>query len=175
VNIYAVAADGVLVLHLGYIAFTVGGFVLIVVGGLVGWNWVRNAAFRIIHIVAVALVAVEAMVGVLCPLTQWEYALRDRAGQQTTEQLSLVARIVQRIIFYEFPDWVFLVVYVTFTVAVLGLFYSRFGSTPPKNRKPDWISFFRMMKFPCIIIYIYSETKGVSSAGIGEGYPSCGR
>ncbi len=125
-NVYAVAADAVLVLHLGYIAFTVGGFVLTVAGGILGWSWVRNRAFRITHIIAIAIVAVEATVGVLCPLTRWEYALRDRAeksspGQGETEQLSLVARIVQRIVFYDFPDWVFLAVYIGFTVAVLAL------------------------------------------------------
>jgi hypothetical protein len=122
-NWYSVGADAVLVLHFGYIAFTVGGAAAIAVGGPLGWRWVRQPVFRLIHFVAVAVVAVEAMLGVLCPLTKWEYTLRRRAGQTGTEETSLVVRIVHQLIFYDFPDWVFIVLYIGFAALVMALFF----------------------------------------------------
>jgi hypothetical protein len=121
-NWYSIGADAVLVLHFGYIAFTVGGAAAISVGGVLGWRWVRRPVFRLIHFGAVAVVAVEAMLGVLCPLTQWEYALRRRAGQTGTEETSLVVRIVHQLIFYDFPDWAFIVLYIGFAALVMVLF-----------------------------------------------------
>lgn len=122
INWYAVAADIVLIIHLGYILFTVGGTVAILAGGVLRWNWVRNRVFRLIHLAAVVVVAIEASLGVLCPLTRWEYALRRRGGQTGADDMSLVARIIQSVVFYDFPDWFFLVLYIVFAAAVASLF-----------------------------------------------------
>jgi hypothetical protein len=111
----ALLADAVVVLHFAYVSFAVGGEILILAGGLLGWRWVRNLPLRLTHLAAVVLVAVEALLGVVCPLTDWEFRLRELAGQQVERQLSFVARLVRAIIFYNFPSWVF-------TVAVAGSF-----------------------------------------------------
>jgi hypothetical protein len=100
----------------------VGGEILILAGGLLGWRWVRNLPLRLTHLAAVVLVAVEALLGVVCPLTDWEFRLRELAGQQVERQLSFVARLVRAIIFYNFPSWVFTVAYVGFAVLVAGSF-----------------------------------------------------
>ncbi len=121
-NWYSLAADAVLVIHLGYILFTVGGFAAILAGALLHRRWVRNITFRLMHLAAVVLVAVEAALGVLCPLTQWEFALRRAGGQTGGEATSLVARIIQRVVFYDFPPWVFLVIYVAFAAAVAAAY-----------------------------------------------------
>jgi len=122
VNWYNLAADTLLVFHLGYVLFTVGGFAAILLGGVRRWRWVRNFVFRLAHLAAVVLVAVEALLGVLCPLTAWEYSLRLAGGRTDGAAVSLVARIVQRVIFYDLPDWVFLVMYIAFAAAVLLTF-----------------------------------------------------
>ena len=119
---FALLADAVVVAHFGYVLFAVGGEVLILAGGLLGWRWVHNLPLRLAHLAAVVLVAVEALLGVVCPLTEWEFQLRELAGQQVERQLSFVARLVRSIIFYDFPAWVFTVAYVGFTVLVAGSF-----------------------------------------------------
>jgi hypothetical protein len=116
----ALLADAVVLLHFGYVLFAVGGEILVLAGGLLGWRWTRNLPFRLVHLAAVVLVAVEALLGVICPLTEWEFRLRELAGQQVERQLSFVARLVRAIIFYDFPVWVFTVAYVGFALLVAG-------------------------------------------------------
>ena len=118
----ALLADAVVVLHFGYVLFAVGGEILILAGGLLGWRWVRNLPVRLAHLAAVVLVAIEALLGVVCPLTEWEFRLRELAGQRVERQLSFVARLVRAIIFYNFPAWVFTLAYVGFAVLVAGSF-----------------------------------------------------
>ncbi|HUX14537.1 MAG TPA: DUF2784 domain-containing protein [Spirochaetia bacterium] len=114
----ASAADLIVTVHLLYVGFTVGGEILILPGGILRWKWVHNLPFRIAHLAAMALVAVEALAGVSCPLTVWEYALRQRAGQHVDSQISFVGRLIREIIFYNFPPWFFTILYVGFTLLV---------------------------------------------------------
>jgi len=116
---YAFFADLVVVIHFCYVAFTVGGELAVLLGWALGWSWVRNLPFRITHLAAVVLVAAEALAGTSCPLTVWEYRLRQLAGQRVEQQLSFVARLVRSIIFYDFPAWVFLAAYVAFAALVV--------------------------------------------------------
>lgn len=116
--IYGFLADAVVTVHLFYVAFTIGGELLILLGGLFRWAWVRNIPFRIAHLASVVLVAVEAIGGAQCPLTTWEYQLRVLAGQRVDAQMGFIARIVRSIIFYNFPAWVFLAAYVGFALLV---------------------------------------------------------
>ena len=117
-NRFALLADIIVVFHFCYVAFTVGGEVVVLLGGGLKWRWVRNLPFRIVHLAAVVLVAGEALAGASCPLTVWEYALRVRAGQSVEGQISFVARLVRSVIFYDLPAWVFLVAYVAFAALV---------------------------------------------------------
>ena len=100
---FAVLADLIVAIHFCYVAFTVGGELLILTGGLLRWDWVRRLSFRITHLASVVLVAVEASTGTQCPLTVWEYQLRTLAGQRVEAQISFVARLVRSVIFYNFP------------------------------------------------------------------------
>ncbi len=115
---FAAVADILVAAHFGYVAFTICGELLIILGALLRWGWVRNLAFRIGHLCSVVLVAVEASIGVPCPLTEWEYRLRELAGQRTEAHISFIARIVRSIIFYDLPGWVFLVAYLSFALVV---------------------------------------------------------
>jgi hypothetical protein len=115
---FAVLADLLVGFHLCYVAFTIGGELLILVGGLLRWGWVRNLIFRIVHLASVVLVAVEASAGTMCPLTVWEYQLRMLAGQRVEAQISFIVRLVRSVIFYDFPAWVFLAAYVGFALLV---------------------------------------------------------
>ena len=81
--LYQALADVVLTLHVGIVAFVIGGLVVIVVGNLRSWRWVNGTAFRLAHLAAIAVVAAEAWLGVTCPLTTLEMWLRTRARVAT--------------------------------------------------------------------------------------------
>jgi hypothetical protein len=117
---HALLADAIVLLHLAYVLFTVGGEAAVVVGGLLRWRWVRNLWFRVAHLLSVVVVAIEAVVGVLCPLTRWEYNFRRLAGQSLEEEIPFIARLVRRLIFFDFPQWVFMAVYILFASVVVA-------------------------------------------------------
>jgi polyferredoxin len=110
----AFLADVLLVVHFAFVLFVVGGFALILAGAALGWRWIRNRAFRYAHLAAIAFVAAEALIGVACPLTVWEYLLRA----ESPDGPSFVGRWVSRLLYYDFPEWVFTVAYCLFAIAV---------------------------------------------------------
>jgi hypothetical protein len=104
-------ADTVLVVHTLFVAFVVVGFALVWIGHFRGWRWIANARFRALHLAAITLVAIEGVVGMTCPLTAWEAALRGESADQ-----SFVARMLHAVVFHDFPEWVFTVAYVAFAI-----------------------------------------------------------
>jgi len=132
-NPYALAADALVFVHSLYVLFTVGGAVSVLIGALCGWSWIRNRMFRIIHLIAVLFVALEASLGILCPLTVWEYRLRSLAGQRSEENISFVGRIIRSLIFVELPWWGFVVLYLLFGAIVLLMVFFIKPDPPRKN------------------------------------------
>jgi hypothetical protein len=119
-------ADLVLVVHFGFVLFVVGGFALVLVGATLGWRWVRARGFRLAHLAAIVFVALESLAGIVCPLTAWEDALRG-----SKDQSSFVARWIARLLYYDFPEWVFAAAYVAFAVAVAAAW----RLVPPRRRE----------------------------------------
>jgi hypothetical protein len=117
----AYLADGLVVLHVAYVAFIVLGQLLILAGLVFRWQWVRNFWFRLVHLVAIAIVAVEAAFNYTCPLTTLEYYLRERAGQQPSPE-SFMGRLMQSVIVHDWPPWVFNASHITFGFLVLLTF-----------------------------------------------------
>jgi uncharacterized membrane protein YfcA len=124
------AADVVLVVHALFVLFVVGGFALILLGAR-RWNWVRNRAFRVVHLAAIVLVTAEALLGITCPLTIWEDWLRAAGPGQA----SFIGRWVARLLYYDFPEWVFAVAYCAFALAVLWAW--RAVPPLPRSTRPD--------------------------------------
>ena len=112
-----VLADLLLTVHVMFVLFVVVGLVLILVGGAIGWRWVRHPWFRLAHLVAIGFVAVQAWFGRICPLTIWEMALRERAGQATYAG-SFIQYWLQALIYYNLPPWVFTTAYTGFALLV---------------------------------------------------------
>jgi len=123
-------ADLILLVHAAFVAFVVFGQVLIVLGVPGKWRWVRNFRFRLAHLLAIGFVVLEAWWGVDCPLTVWEHELRVRAGGDGYAG-SFVEHWVQRIIFFEAPGWVFVLVYTVFAGAVVLTWFL----APPRRRR----------------------------------------
>ncbi len=126
---YRLLADVVLTLHVAFVVFVVGGLVLVIVGNLLGWQWVNALWFRLIHLGTIAVVAAEAWLGAACPLTTFEMWLRAMA-QDTIFEGSFLEYWLQRFLYYEAPAWVFIVAYSLFGLLVVAAWW-RF---PPQRR-----------------------------------------
>ena len=120
-------ADAVLIVHALFVLFVVGGFALILLGAR-RWAWVRNRAFRILHVAAIALVTAEALLGITCPLTVWEDVLRGGSPGR-----SFIGRWVARLLYYDFPEWVFATAYFAFALAVLWAW----RAIPPRRSRAN--------------------------------------
>lgn len=77
--LYKLLADGVVFIHLAYVGFVVVAQLLLLVGLLARWQWVRNFRFRVVHLVMVEVVALEGYFGIICPMTEWDGQLRSYA------------------------------------------------------------------------------------------------
>lgn len=118
-TILQVLADMVLLLHVLFVAFVTGGLVLIFIGGVRAWRWVRNPWFRLAHILAIGFVVVQSWLAVMCPLTTLENALRARAGNAAYKG-DFIAHWLQAILYYNAPAWVFAACYTIFGALVLA-------------------------------------------------------
>jgi polyferredoxin len=118
-------ADALLAAHFLIAAFIVAGLILVWLGAALGWQWTRNPWFRYLHLGAIAFVAAEAVAGIACPLTVWEDMLRGGVRPE-----SFVGRWVQRLLYYQAPEWVFTVAYVLWTAATLLTLWL----VPPRRR-----------------------------------------
>jgi hypothetical protein len=112
------AADAILLLHVLFVAFVVFGLALIFTGRSLGWNWVRNPWFRLIHLIAIAVVVFQSWLRVICPLTTLEMEFRSRAGDGVYPG-SFIAHWLETILYYQAPPWVFMVCYTVFGAMVL--------------------------------------------------------
>ena len=117
--LFLFAADSVLAVHFAFVAFVVIGLLLIVSGGVFGWEWVRNRWFRIGHLIAIGIVVLQSWFGMICPLTIWEMTLRSRAGD-TTYAGSFISHWTRTLLYYDAPTWLFACVYTAFGLAVLA-------------------------------------------------------
>jgi hypothetical protein len=127
---YRIFADAVLTIHFAIVVFVIGGLVLVVAGNLRGWPFVNAWWFRLAHLAAIGVVALQAWLGVVCPLTSLESWLRLQAGQ-TAYETSFIEHWLTRLLFYEAPAWVFTAAYTLFALAVVAAWW-RF---PPRPRR----------------------------------------
>lgn len=141
---YIFAADLLLVGHALFVAFVVFGLLLILAGGLLSWSWVRNPWFRWIHLGAIGVVVVQSWLGIVCPLTTWEMALRERAGDAVYSG-SFISHWLGTLLYYRAPGWVFALVYTIFAGLVVAAWFRvrphRFGrraaGASPQARRTD--------------------------------------
>ena len=124
-TVFLIAADALLLLHVLFVAFVVFGLVLVFVGKALAWSWVRNPWFRLTHLIAIGVVVVQSWLGVICPFTTIEMALRSQAGD-TGYAGSFISHWLETILYYQAPPWVFVGGYTTFgMVAAASYFWVR--------------------------------------------------
>lgn len=124
-------ADALLVIHVTFVAFVVLGLLAIYLGHFLNWGWVTNFWFRLSHLIAIAIVILQSWLGVICPLTTWEMALREKAGTMSYDG-SFLQYWLQSILYYSAPEWVFILSYTTFGGLVLASWVLIKPRRPPK-------------------------------------------
>lgn len=115
---YLGLADLVLVVHAAFVTFVVVGLLLIWIGQVRRWGFVRNFWFRVAHLAAIGVVAAESLSGFVCPLTTWEDRLRLRAGGEQRYAGSFIQHWLHQVIFFDLSESVFTVFYLAFFLAV---------------------------------------------------------
>ena len=129
---YAFWADVIVALHFAYVCFVVLGEVAILAGWLFRWEWVRNPWLRLVHLLAIAVVAAEAILHLPCPVTVWEHNLRELAGQKASTE-TFVGRLVHFLMLdgdNPWPPWVYDALHIGFGVLVLATLFL----VPPRWR-----------------------------------------
>ena len=93
-------ADAMVVFHLSFVVVVLLLQILILVGWLLGWRWVRNFWLRLLHLLAILIVAGQGAVNRECPFTTWE---RDLRGGVLTdlEEASPLGRFCNRTLYHE--------------------------------------------------------------------------
>ena len=127
---YRLAADGVLVLHTAFVIFVVAGLLLVLLGGFLRWEWIRNRPFRISHLLAIGVVVLQSWIGLVCPLTTIEMTLRARAGDATYSG-SFIANWLETLLYINAPAWVFVLCYTLFAALVVVTWFW----IPPRRRQ----------------------------------------
>jgi hypothetical protein len=123
-----ILAEAVLIAHLAVIAFNLFGLIAIPLGGWLGWGFVRVRWWRQLHLGLLAVVALQALAGRACVLTILQAAL---AGADTG-RAPLIMGLVNRIIFWPLPLWVFTTIYALIWVYALALWWI----VPPARHAP---------------------------------------
>jgi len=123
-HFFLMLANLVLALHLSVVLFVVGGLLLVVAGNLRGWRWVNALWFRLAHLAAIGFVVVQSWLGQICPLTTLELWLRARAGASTYGG-GFIEHWMQRLLYHDAPEWVFVLVYSLFGFLVLASWFWR--------------------------------------------------
>jgi Protein of Unknown function (DUF2784) len=127
-------ADLIVVVHVVWVTFIVLGLAVTLVGLALGWGWVRNFWFRVVHLAMIAVVVAEAAVGMTCPLTHWEKQLRESGGG-TVYTGDFIGYWAHRLIFFDAAPWVFTAIYAAFGAAVLAAFVLGPPRLPRRNRR----------------------------------------
>jgi Protein of Unknown function (DUF2784) len=122
-----IAADAILAAHIAIILFNLFGLVAVPLGAVCRWRFVHIRWWRVLHILLLAAVAVQAVFGRACILTLWQADLAGGGADRTP----LIARWTGQVIYWRLPIWVFAMLY----IAVFGYAVALFWLVPPRRKR----------------------------------------
>lgn len=117
--VYILAADVILFLHVLIVVFNVFGLIVIIIGYFCKWSWICNPWFRYSHIVAISIVTVQSWLGIVCPITNMEMALRSKGGG-TVYPGTFISHWLESILYYQASPWFFVIIYTVFGALVIA-------------------------------------------------------
>ena len=121
-----ILAGSILAAHIAIILFNVFGLIAVPLGALCGWGFVRVRWWRVLHLVLLGTVALQAMLGRACILTLWQAGAAEGAANPAP----LIMGWVNRMIYWPLPIWVFAALY----LVVLGYALALLWLVPPARR-----------------------------------------
>ena len=134
-----ILAEAILAAHLAIILFNLFGLIVVPLGAICGWRFVRVRWWRLLHLVSLAAVAAQAVFGRACILTIWQAALTGEPGRPTP----LIMGWVNRVIYWPLPVWVFAALY----LLVFGYALALLWLVPPAAPHPDPLPASRAREF----------------------------
>ena len=114
---YQALADAVLLIHVALVIFVVLGLPAIIIGNHRKMAWANSLWWRSAHLLAIAVVVLQAWLGQYCGLTVLESWLRHQAGQ-AGYKAGFIEHWLQRLLYFEGPLWVFALAYTVFGALV---------------------------------------------------------
>jgi hypothetical protein len=132
---YGLLADLMVAIHIAYVSVVVFGLLAILIGGPLGWGWVRNRWFRVFHFLMILIVVGETVAGWPCLIDVWEEHLRAWAGQEPHSK-NFIHRVLEPLFRFNLPQWAFNTVYFSCALFILALFWItpvRWRPVPPKK------------------------------------------
>ena len=82
------------------------------------------------HLIGIVIVVIQSWLRIVCPLTTLEMWLRQQAGAVTYSE-SFIEYWLQKILYWQFPWWVFIVLYTLFASLILATWFL----VPPSSKK----------------------------------------
>ncbi len=104
-------ADVVLIAHFCVVFYVTFGLVVLPIGYKFNWKWTRNKKIRLIHVLLLGFITLEAILGIACPLTQIESHLRNIDFSQT-----FVSYWITQLIYWDLPTNFFIILYLSCTL-----------------------------------------------------------
>ncbi len=126
--IYEILAYILIILHFAWIIFMIYGFILTIRGFWRPAFWDRWL-FRTIHLLGILFVAAMPILNRLCPLTEWEYQLRQRIDPSTEKQRSFIIEWLERLIYPDVPIEVIVIP----TIIIAGFTLLMYIIRPPEK------------------------------------------
>ena len=120
-----ILAEAILAAHVAIILFNVFGLIAVPLGALCGWRFVRVRWWRVLHLLLLGTVALQALIGRACILTLWQAATEGAASPTP-----MIMTWVNRMIYWPLPIWVFAALY----LVVFGYALALLWLVPPARR-----------------------------------------
>ena len=114
-------ADLILFAHFALVVFVIAIPPLALLGRAAAWRWTHNRRLRLTHLGLTAFIALEAIIGVICPLTWVEYLLRREHGRPEATE-NFLAYWVDRLLFYDLPPVYFTIAYIAYAAFTLAVY-----------------------------------------------------
>ncbi|BBD07403.1 DUF2784 domain-containing protein [Desulfovibrio ferrophilus] len=118
-DIAIVLADLILALHWAFAAFISMGLGIIWLGKFYGWKFIRSRWLRLTHLGAMGIVVGESLLGVFCPLTEWEHRLRRVADQSAGYETTFMDYWAEKLFYWDIPTNAFMLIYILFFALML--------------------------------------------------------
>ena len=115
--------------HIAIAAFIVFFTIAIPTGARLGWVFVRLFWWRVAHLVAMGIIALQKMMGDACFLSVWERHLVDIANQ-VPHAAPAFQSFGERVLYWNLPLWFFSWLYGLLFVFVVAMWFF----VPPKRK-----------------------------------------